>query len=441
MSCGITDPIGCVTDVVGGVGKTVADSAFSAIAHDFGQAADSVVNWLWRQISAATTVTLGGPGFAAEMAVTAAIAVTVGVGLFAIQVIVAALRHQPGGLARAGRGLLVAFVAGGLAIAVVDVCLAAVDSLSAGVVQVATGGTITQMGSQLLAPSALSQVKNAAVVILLALVMVAASVVVWAALMVRKLLIIVAAVFAPIAFTGSLSEVTSSWVRRWIETMVALVFSKLILVIIFAIGLGVLTNGVGQAGGGATQSLTQTITGALILVMAGLSPWLAIKLVHFAGDSFHTVHGQAASTAAGAQMVAAAPRKISALRPTPAPASARPNGDGEPSSPGGTPSNPPTANAAAARNGAGAGAAAGAPTASGGAGSASAGAGAAATGAAVAGAAAAAAKRAASSAKAAGDRVTADASTVTGQPAPSSSPSPPKAADPTGRSQQGRAGS
>jgi type IV secretion system protein TrbL len=441
MSCGLTDPIGCVSDVVGGVGKTVADSAFSAIAHDFGQAADSVVNWLWRQISAATTVRLGGPGFTAEMAITAAIAVTVGVGLFAIQVIVSVLRHQPGGLARAGRGLLVAFVAGGLAIAVVDVCLAAVDSLSAGVVQVATGGTITQMGSQLLAPSALSQVKNAAVVILLALVMVAASVAVWAALMVRKLLIIVAAVFAPIAFTGSLSEVTSSWVRRWIETMVALVFSKLILVIIFAIGLGVLTNGVGQAGGGATQSLTQTITGALILVMAGLSPWLAIKLVHFAGDSFHTVHGQAASTAAGAQMVAAAPRKISALRPTSGPASAPPNAGREPSGPAGMPSNPPTPNAGAASHGAGAGSAASAPTASGGAGRASAGAGAAVAGAAAAAAAAAAANRAAASAKTAGDRVTANASTVTGQPPPLGSPPPPKSADAGGRSQHGRAGS
>ena len=388
--------------------------------------------------SAATTVTLGGPGFAAEMAITAAIAVTVGVGLFAIQVIVAALRHQPGGLARAGRGLLVAFVAGGLAIGVVDVCLAAVDSLSAGVVQVATGGTITQMGSQLLAPSALSQVKNAAVVILLALVMVAASVVVWAALMVRKLLIIVAAVFAPIVFTGSLSEVTSSWVRRWIETMVALVFSKLILVIIFAIGLGVLTNGVGQAGGGVTQSLTQTITGALILVMAGLSPWLAIKLVHFAGDSFHTVHGQAASTAAGAQMVAAAPRKIGSLRPTPA--SAPPSGGAEPSGSAGRPSNPMTSNAGAPRNSAGgAGSAAGAPTASRGAGSASAGAGAAAAGAAAAAAAAAAAKAAASTAKTAANRVTADASTVTSPAAPASSPTPPKsAARPVDRNRGGQ---
>lgn len=346
MPCGVTDPVGCVTDVVGGAAKSVADSAFSAIAHDFGQAADATVNWLWRQISAATAVSLGGPGFGSEMAITVAVAVTVGVGLFVIQVIVTVLRHQPGGLARAGRGLLVAFVAGGLAITVLDVSLDAVDGLSAGVVRVTTGGTIAQMGSKLLSPSALSQVSNAAVVILLSLVMVAASVVVWAALMVRKLLIIVAAVFAPIAFSGSLADVTAGWVRRWIETTAALVLSKLVLVIIFAIGLGVLTNGVGQssqsAAGAATQSLTQTVTGALILVMAGLSPWVAIKLVHFAGDSFHIVHAHAASTAAGAQMVAGAPRKISALRPSPRSGSGTTSaGDSNPGG-GGGPGQSPT---------------------------------------------------------------------------------------------------
>src|SRR5579863_7711091 len=99
MSCGLTDPVGCVTDAVGGAARSVADTAFSAIAHDFGDAADSVVNWLWRQISAATAVSLGGRGFAAEMAITAAIAATVGVGIFVLQVTAAAVRHEPGGLA------------------------------------------------------------------------------------------------------------------------------------------------------------------------------------------------------------------------------------------------------------------------------------------------------------------------------------------------------
>ena len=100
--------------------------------------------------------------------------------------------------------------------------------------------------------------------------------------------------------------------------MVALVVSKLILVIIFVIGLGVLTDGLGEVNGtgtgaSATQSITQTIVGTLILLMAGFAPWLAIKLVHFGGEHFGQIHGQARSALAGAQSVAAAPRKARSL--------------------------------------------------------------------------------------------------------------------------------
>jgi hypothetical protein len=130
----------------------------------------------------------------------------------------------------------------------------------------------------------------------------------------------VAAVFAPLAFAGATSDISTSWVRKWIETMVALVVSKLILVIIFVIGLGVLTDGLGEvtrnvkgAGASATQSITQTIIGALILLMAGFAPWLAIKLVHFGGEHFGQIHGHARSALAGAQTVAAAPRKAQSL--------------------------------------------------------------------------------------------------------------------------------
>ena len=169
--------------------------------------------------------------------------------------------------------------------------------------------------TRLVAADALSGVTNSAAVILLALAMIAASVIVWAALMVRKLLIIVAAVFAPVAFAGSLADITSAWVRRWIETMVALVVSKLILVIIFVVGLGVLVDGVGQsrqpgAAATAAQTLTQTVTGVLILVMAGFAPWLAIKLVHFAGDSFHTIHAHAGSVAVGPQRAVRRPPEV-----------------------------------------------------------------------------------------------------------------------------------
>ncbi|MDR3663057.1 MAG: hypothetical protein P4L86_22170, partial [Mycobacterium sp.] len=318
MGCSLTDPVGCLASLAGGAAGSIADSAFSDIAKDFADAAGSAVNWLWSQISGATAISLTGPAFGKDLAIVTTLAVVVATGLFVIQVIASVLRRDPSGLARALKGLLIAFVGSVAAIAITTLLLAAVDSLSAGFVAVATGDSLPAMGSAILSATAITAITNPAVALLLALVVLAAVIFVWGSMMIRKLLIIVAAVFAPLAFAGATSDISTSWVRKWIETMVALVVSKLILVIIFVIGLGVLTDGLGEVNGtgtaaSATQSITQTIIGVLILLMAGFAPWLAIKLVHFGGEHFGQIHGHAQYALAGAQTVAAAPRKARSL--------------------------------------------------------------------------------------------------------------------------------
>jgi hypothetical protein len=217
---------------------------------------------------------------------------------------------------------------------------------------------------------------NPAGLLLISLVVIAAVVVVWVALMIRKMLIIISAVFAPIAFSGAASDVSKSWVRRWIEFTVALVFSKLILIIIFMIGLSVL-NGVGEpsgAGGGgrasASQSITNLAVGTLTLLLAGFAPWIAIKMVHFVGDSLHMAHAQAATAGAGARTVVAAPQKVSSSMQrhralllgsasTASASAARAGGSATPSKP------PSTAAGSSAAGGAAGGASAGAPPAPG----------------------------------------------------------------------------
>ena len=303
MPCSVIDPVGCVADLAGGAAKSIAGSAFGAIAYDFGSAAEAAVNRLWAQISGATAISLTGSAMARDLAIVTTLAVVVATGLFVIQIIASVLRQDGAGLARALKGLLVAFMGAVAAIAVTSLLLAAVDALSAGFVQAATALTATG---------------NPAVELVLALVVLGAVIVVWGAMMVRKLLIIVAAVFAPLAFAGATADITTSWVRKWIETMVALVVSKLVLVIIFVIGLGVLTDGLGESVGpgaraSATQSITQTIIGALILLMGGFAPFLALKLVHFGGDHFAQMHGHARASLAGAQTVAAVPQKAQKL--------------------------------------------------------------------------------------------------------------------------------
>src|SRR5579884_4299945 len=297
------DPTACVTTVA----KAVAGDAFGAIAAAFGRAADAAINWLWAQIGSATAVSLGGAGFGLEVGIVASIAGVVAVGLFVIQLATSTLRRDPGGLARAGKGLVVAFLGAGVAIGTLDAALRAVDDLSAGVVQVATGGSITQMGHTLLSAGAITAATaNPAGILLLSLGALAAVVIVWAALMVRKVLIVVTAVFAPLAFAGSVADVTVSWARRWIETTAALVVAKLVLVVIFVVGLGMVSSGVGQA-----------VSGLLVLALAGLAPWMALRIVHFVGDQAQSLHLLATHSTAGAQRVYSAAQKA---RPWVAPA-------------------------------------------------------------------------------------------------------------------------
>lgn len=318
MSCdGImaTNPMCLVAQAAAttsGAASSVVDGAFSNIAGYFGLAAQNATTWLWQQIGDATTLDLQSPALGREMAITGAIAATLCLGLFVIQVTSAALRGHPVGLGRAVSGLLISFVGSALALATTRVLLGAVDALSDGVVRFTMDTQMGALGGKL-SFVGLAQMQNPAVVILLAVVIIVAAVVVWAAMMIRKLMLIVAAVLAPLAFAGATADVTRAWVRRWIEFVVAMIVSKLLLVIILSIGVAVL-NGAGQSGSGATQTVTQLAGGSLILLLGGLAPWVAIRMFHFAGDTLHSAHATARQASVGAQTLVSAPQKVSALQ-------------------------------------------------------------------------------------------------------------------------------
>ncbi len=173
--------------------------------------------------------------------------------------------------------------------------------------EVALGTDPTGLGQLVLGSAAtatlagmVSGTGGAAGVLLLALAILAAVVVVYVALVVRKVLIVITAVFAPLAFAGSLADITVGWVRRWVEVTVALVVSKLVLVLIFVVGYFMLVQGVGQAGSGASQQVTQVVAGAIVLALAGFAPWLALRVVHFTGDHAQQLHAMASASVGGA---------------------------------------------------------------------------------------------------------------------------------------------
>ena len=307
MSCDGLDTINPVCQI-SAAATSVATDAFTHTAAFFGQAAVTATSWLWQQIDTATAVDLNSPALRKELAITGAIAGVVCLGLFVIQLITAALRREPGALGRAVKGLFISALGTAFALAATRTLLGAVDALSEGVVQHTLGTNMKGIGNQL-ALANVTSLTNPAVMLVMALAMLCSAVVVWFAMMIRKMLLIISAVMAPLAFAGATAEITRSWVRKWIEFVCAMAVSKLILVLILSTGISVM-QGAGLAGGQTSQVGTQLAVGSLILLLGGLSPWLAMRMCTFAGDSLYAAHVSAGHATSGGRAAIAAPQKM-----------------------------------------------------------------------------------------------------------------------------------
>jgi len=313
--CNNFNPICVVAKSIGSLGTSITTSVFSSVASAFGNTADSAINWLWQQLSSSTAVTLGGANFELDLGIMVSIAVVLCLGLFVLQMVVSALRRDAGGVGRALRGLVIATVGCAITLATLNVLLVGVDQLCVGVVKTATGGTIASLGTKIIGGAVFTTaLASPATVLILSLVAIVAVAIVWFALVIRKMLIIITAIFAPIAFAGGVADFSRGWVRKWLEAMLALVFSKLILIIIFVIGLGVLGGLGSPVGASPLTTITQEITGLLILLVAGFSPWMALRLVHFTGDHVATMAQSASHASAGASTVVGAPQKAAQMK-------------------------------------------------------------------------------------------------------------------------------
>lgn len=308
----VEHPLSCAAGGVGKAAGDVASSAFGAVAHDFADFAGNAVTWFWTQVDTkATQVSFAGTEWDKTVAVTATIGLAVVVLMLLLQVVVCAVRQDLGGLGRGFRGVIVATFGMVVALSVTAALLSAVDSLSTGVMTQLVGtGDWSAFGNRVVNPKTLTGgILGDAAMFLTALVLLASTLVVWVALMVRKLLLIITAVFAPIAFGGSPFDPTSRWVRRWIEFTAALVFSKLVLVLILAIGVQI-AEGLGGSASTAAAQITQLMVGLLAMAVAGFAPWLALQFVHWAGDGLREVHQHAQTAHQGAQSAIAAPQRL-----------------------------------------------------------------------------------------------------------------------------------
>ena len=103
--------------------------------------------------------------------------------------------------------------------------------------------------------------------------------VVWISLLIRKALLLIAIVFAPIALAGSSWDHTRSWVSRWATFVIAMILSKVVLVVIFLLA----TAQVSAPIDADLESVSQPMAGVVLMLMAGFAPYLTYKAISLHG--------------------------------------------------------------------------------------------------------------------------------------------------------------
>lgn len=358
----------CDVPVVSEVCNTAGDAAgavvtapFDWLAQAMGGAAAYMFESVWAVIDSTTYVDVTSGEYTDVYDILFGIAVVVMLGFFMLQLIGGMIRREPAALSRAALGLAKSILGSFVALALLATALEATDQLCVGIVN-AAGTNMDEMGDKVAVLAAgLGGINVAApgagavVTIFLAGLAIVGALIVWISLLVRKALLLIAIVFAPIALAGASWDHTRSWTSRWATFVIAMILSKVVLVVIFLLA----TSQVAAPIDSDLQSVSQPVAGVVLMLIAGFAPYLTYKAIAFMGFDMH--HAMSAEQEA----------KSALNRPMPIPLGRR-GGAAEPpkvlrggSGGNGGPTGGPGGGGSAGGGGAGAGSAGGAAAAGG----------------------------------------------------------------------------
>ncbi|WP_130796430.1 SCO6881 family protein [Streptomyces otsuchiensis] len=267
----VTDPGGAITD---GIGAWIARSA--------GELAASAAELAARAVDATTRVDLTASWFKDNYELLLPIGLTLTVATFILQLVRAAWRRDERALVQAASGTMIGVLFAFSAIALTTVALTVVDALSAGLFQAANSSVddairrVVQV-SQYGAMFELGWLVPTFVAIGAAI----GAFLYWAVMVARKVGILILVSLAVFAGAGGGWEVARKWRRGWIEATATLIVSKLLMTIVFLIGVSAM--GKSEPGDGLA-ALSDAMAGIVVLVLVLLCPYITYKFVHWASD-------------------------------------------------------------------------------------------------------------------------------------------------------------
>jgi len=266
------------------IGEGPAGLFFGWIASAMGLAVSTLFQGMWEVFSTTTSVDVTSDGYVKVYNILFGIAVFITVLFFCFQLITGLARRDPSALSHAATGVAKSVLGSFVLITCTALLLEITDQLCVGIIQ-ATGQTIESMGDRLallIGATAVTPATGGAGVLLtifLAGLMVAGVFILWFSLLIRKALLLVAIVFGPIALSGLTWEASRGWFGKWATFVVALIASKLVIVVIFLIA----TTQVAAPISLDLKSLSEPIAGIVLLFVAAFAPYMAYKFLSFVG--------------------------------------------------------------------------------------------------------------------------------------------------------------
>ncbi|SDD22532.1 hypothetical protein SAMN05216410_2988 [Sanguibacter gelidistatuariae] len=278
-------------NLVGSATTAASDSILGGLGQAFIGAAAQIGELTLAALDSTTAIDLSVSWLRANIAVIATVTLPIVVGLFTVQVISSVLRREPGGLVRALTGVAKAFVGSAIALAATQLALTAVDEIC-NYIAASAGTSIGESAATFFTLTAIATANNPAMSLVLGSILLLGFFLLWGVLLFRKAALILIAVFAPIAFAGSAWDQTKVWTRRWLEIVAALVFCKVVIVVVFVVGASAFSGTGPQVPDGAlieaqspglAQGISNVLVGILLLSISIFTPWLTWRFVHWSG--------------------------------------------------------------------------------------------------------------------------------------------------------------
>lgn len=270
------------------------------MAKSAGELAAAAADLAAKAVNRTTNVDLNASWFRDNYEMLLPIGLIVLVGTFCAQLVRAAVRRDGQALAQAFTGTMSGVLFAFCAIAATTVAIEVVDALSDGLfkatkMDIASAVRRVVMVSQIAGLSGLGWL----VAVFAGIGAAIGAFLWWCVMLVRKVGILVMVTLAVFAGAGGGWEVARRWRRGWIEATATLVVSKLLMTVIFILGIAAIGKAEEKDG---IAALADVMSGIVIMVLVLLCPYATFKFVHWAadgtdGESIHRAGGAGAQIA------------------------------------------------------------------------------------------------------------------------------------------------